>query len=88
MGKLSEEDIRLRDAIKNRISRIMQDKDFSKSALAAHNEKDRQTIDRWTNLSNSRGVSIYTIKNFCMNMKISMDEFFNDPLFDEFNSKI
>ena len=86
MRTLTDEDKRFRDAIKTRISNIMKSKDFNKSELAAVNEKDRQVMDRWTNLNNMRGVSIYTVKDFCMNLKISIDDFFNDKVFDEFNS--
>ncbi|WP_314242139.1 helix-turn-helix transcriptional regulator [Empedobacter tilapiae] len=84
MPKLSNEDKELRDSIKKRFLTILEEKKMSKSDLANLSDKDRQAINKWTNLNNEDGLTIYTIKNLCRILKISLTAFFNDKSFNNY----
>ena len=84
MPKLSNEDIELRDTIKKRFLNILKDKNISKSDLANLSDKDRQAINKWTNTNNNDGLTIYTIKNLCKILNISLSKFFDDSSFNKF----
>ncbi|MEK6452215.1 MULTISPECIES: helix-turn-helix domain-containing protein [unclassified Myroides] len=81
MAKLKDRDIVLRDKIKSRINFLMEEKGLKKVDLASLSEKDRQAINRWTNLSDNRGITIYTLSDFCDAIGISLAEFFKDSSF-------
>lgn len=81
MAKLKNRDKELRDKIKSRINFLIQEKDLTKVELANLSEKDRQAINRWTNLGENRGITIYTLSDFCDAMGISLTDFFKDPNF-------
>lgn len=81
MTRLSQEEVIFRDKIKQRITDLLKEKGLSQSKYAILSDDDRQAINRWTNLNNNRGVSIYTIRKFCMFLDISLSEFFNDEIF-------
>ena len=84
MPKLSNEDKELRDTIKKRFLTILEEKKMSKSDLANLSDKDRQAINKWTNLNNEDGLTIYTIKNLCRVLKIVLTTFFNDKSFNNY----
>jgi transcriptional regulator with XRE-family HTH domain len=81
MTRLSQEEVIFRDNIKQRITDLLKEKGLSQSKYAILSDDDRQAINRWTNLNNNRGVSIYTIRKFCLFLDISLSEFFNDEIF-------
>ncbi len=81
MAKLTEEDIELKNNIKRRFNIILSAKNLKQNELANISLKDRQAINRWTNLKNDRGLTIYTISQLCKVLNISLKEFFDDPLF-------
>lgn len=81
MTRLSQEEVIFRDNIKQRITDLLKEKGLSQSKYATLSDDDRQAINRWTNLNNNRGVSIYTIRKFCLFLDISLSEFFNDEIF-------
>ncbi|MDM1376711.1 helix-turn-helix domain-containing protein [Myroides marinus] len=81
MAKLKDRDKVLRDKIKSRINFLIEEKGLKKVDLASLSEKDRQVINRWTNLNDNRGITIYTLSDFCDTMKIDLEDFFNDPIF-------
>ncbi|WP_158963468.1 helix-turn-helix domain-containing protein [Myroides fluvii] len=81
MAKLKDRDKELRDKIKSRINFLIKEKNLTKVELANLSEKDRQAINRWTNLGENRGITIYTLSDFCDAMKISLTDFFKDPIF-------
>ena len=86
MAKLTEEDIELKNNIKKRINSLLENKGLKQIDLAALSLKDRQAINRWTNLNNNRGLTIYTISQFCKVFNITLKDFFDDPLFYETKS--
>lgn len=81
MAKHTEIDIELKNSIKKRINNLLEDKGLKQNDFATLSLKDRQAINRWTNLNNDRGVSIYTIAQFCSVLNITLTYFFDDPLF-------
>lgn len=81
MAKLSSKDIELKNKIKQRINALIAEKGIKQIDLASLSLKDRQAINRWTNLNNERGVTIYTIAEICETLKISLKDFFDDPSF-------
>ena len=81
MAKHTEADIELKNNIKKRINNLLEDKGLKQNDFATISFKDRQAINRWTNLNNDRGVSIYTIAQFCLALNITLTYFFDDPLF-------
>lgn len=81
MAKLTTEDIELRTKIKTRINNVLDEKGLKQSKYAFESDTDRQLVNRWVNDNDTRGVSIYTINRFCKNIKMTLEEFFNDPLF-------
>ena len=82
MPKLTEKNISLRNNIKKRINELIDIRDIRKIDLATNALKDRQAINRWTNMNEERGISIYTIEEFCNLMNIPLSEFFDSPLFN------
>lgn len=82
MAQLTREDIELKSKIKIRIKNLLNEKGFNQSSYALESDTDRQSVNRWVNENNIRGTSIYTINKFCKIFKITLTEFFNDPLFN------
>lgn len=81
MPKLTAKQIVLRENIKKRINEVIDIKGIRKIDLASNAIKDRQAINRWTNLNETRGISIYTVEEFCDLMDMSLSEFFDSPIF-------
>lgn len=81
MSKLNNEDIDLRNQITQRLINLRESTGLSQSDFAKLHDLDRQQVNRWESFESERGVTIYTIKKFCSLLKITLHEFFNDPLF-------
>ena len=81
MSKLNNEDIDLRNQITQRLINLRESTGLSQSDFAKLHDLDRQQVNRWESFESERGVTIYTIKRFCSLLKITLHEFFNDPLF-------
>ncbi|WP_430613204.1 helix-turn-helix transcriptional regulator [Flavobacterium sp. JP2137] len=82
MAKLTTKDIELKNKIKSRINLLLKEKGINQSELASLSLKDRQAINRWTNLNNTRGITIYTIGEICETFHINLKEFFDHPIFN------
>lgn len=81
MSKLNKEDIELRNKIIQRLINLRETTGLSQSGFAKLHDIDRQQVNRWESFESDRGVTIYTIQRFCTLVKITLQEFFNDPLF-------
>ncbi|GEN77171.1 helix-turn-helix transcriptional regulator [Chryseobacterium hagamense] len=81
MSKLNKDDIELRNMITQRLINLRKSTGLSQSEFAKLHEIDRQQVNRWESFESERGVTIYTIQKFCTLVKISLQEFFDDPLF-------
>lgn len=81
MAKLTEEDNKLKSKIKIRLNTLLAEKGWNQSAYAVESETDRQSVNRWVNDKNDRGISIYTINKFCKIIDVTLDYFFDDPIF-------
>ncbi|WP_294296202.1 helix-turn-helix transcriptional regulator [uncultured Chryseobacterium sp.] len=81
MSKLSKDDIELRNKITQRLINLRKSTGLNQSEFAKLHEIDRQQVNRWESFESERGVTIYTIQKFCMLVKITLQEFFDDPLF-------
>jgi transcriptional regulator with XRE-family HTH domain len=77
MGKLSKEDIILKNKIAERIKFFRLKTGLSQSEFAQKFDIDRQILSRWESENNSRGVTIYTIQKFCSMIGITLREFFD-----------
>lgn len=77
MGKLSKEDIILKNKIAERIRFLRLKTGLTQSEFAQKYEIDRQILSRWESKNNSRGVTIYTIQKFCSMIGIKLNEFFD-----------
>ncbi|UWX61269.1 helix-turn-helix domain-containing protein [Chryseobacterium oranimense] len=82
MSKLNNEDIELRNKITQRLIDLRESTGLSQSDFAKLHDIDRQQVNRWESFESERGVTIYTIKRFCNLLKITLQDFFNDPLFN------
>ncbi|WP_294290834.1 helix-turn-helix transcriptional regulator [uncultured Chryseobacterium sp.] len=81
MSKLNKDDIELRNRITQRLINLRKSTGLSQSEFAKLHEIDRQQVNRWESFESERGVTIYTIQKFCTLVKITLQEFFDDPLF-------
>ncbi|MDP9962009.1 helix-turn-helix transcriptional regulator [Chryseobacterium lathyri] len=81
MSSLSKDDIELRNKITQRLIDLRESTGLNQSDFAKLHDIDRQQVNRWESFESERGVTIYTIKRFCRLLKITLQEFFNDPLF-------
>ena len=77
MGKLTNEDILLKNKIAERIKFLRLRTGLSQSEFAQKFDIDRQILNRWESQNNSRGVTIYTIQKFCNMVGITLREFFD-----------
>ena len=77
MSKLTKEDIILKNAIAQRIEDLRLKTGLTQSDFAKEHGIDRQAISRWESKNNERGVTIYTIKRFCLMIGISLKDFFD-----------
>lgn len=91
MASLSKEDIILANKIADRIKslRIAACGEKQMNFVERYNI-EKQNISRWeghikidrkTGKPKGRGITIYTIKKFCDLLGITLDDFFNDPIF-------
>ncbi|WP_294219979.1 helix-turn-helix transcriptional regulator [uncultured Chryseobacterium sp.] len=81
MSKLTKDDIELRNKITQRLINLRKSTGLTQSDFAKLHEIDRQQVNRWESFESERGVTIYTIQKFCTLVKITLQEFFDDPLF-------
>lgn len=81
MSKLTKDDIELRNKIIQRLITLRESTGLSQSEFAKLHDIDRQQVNRWESFESDRGVTIYTINRFCALLKITLQEFFDDPLF-------
>jgi hypothetical protein len=79
MRKLDDEDKELKTKIASRIKSLRAATGKGMTAFAIDNYKDKQSQSRWE----KEGASIFTINKFCKEIGITLNEFFNDPLFQE-----
>jgi len=77
MGKLTEEDIILKNKIAERIKFLRSRTGLTQSEFTQKHDIDRQILSRWESTNTSRGVSIYTIQKFCKMIGITLSEFFD-----------
>ena len=77
MGKLTNEDIILKNKIAERIKFLRTRTGLTQSEFTQKYDIDRQILSRWESTNSSRGVSIYTIRRFCNMIGITLSEFFD-----------
>lgn len=65
MSKLSKSDTKFRNSI-TQIINLRDDTGLSQSEFAKLHEIDRQQVNRWESFRTERGVSIYTIRKYCI----------------------
>lgn len=97
MAELTKEDIVIANKVADRIKNLrIQYSGEKQIDFAKKYGIDKQYLPRWeghvkidskTNKIKGRGVSIYTIQNFCNLIGISLKEFFDDPVFSEKKSR-
>ncbi len=75
--KLDDDDIELKKIIAQRIKDLRERTGRGMSKFAQDTDKDKQSQNRWE----KEGASIFTINKFCKEISISLNDFFNDPLF-------
>ena len=83
MAVLGYDDIVLKNKIAQRIEQLRINTGLSPIQFANQHNIDRQIIHRWESQKNKRGVTIYTVAKFCQMIDISLNEFFNDRIFNE-----
>ncbi|AZI34126.1 helix-turn-helix domain-containing protein [Kaistella carnis] len=81
MSKLTDDDIILRNLITKRFIQLRESTGLNQSEFSKKNDIDRQQVNRWESLQGNRGVNIYTINKFCKLLNITLNDFFNDPMF-------
>lgn len=81
MSKLTEDDIILRNKITQRLINLRESTGLTQSEFAKLHDIDRQQVNRWESFEIERGVTIYTINRFCILSNMTLQDFFNDPLF-------
>ncbi|CEJ68695.1 Helix-turn-helix domain protein [Chryseobacterium oranimense G311] len=81
MSSLSKDDIELRNKITQRLIDLRKSTGLNQSDFAKLHDIDRQQVNRWESFESERGVTIYTINRVCALLKITLQEFFDDPLF-------
>lgn len=81
MAKLKPEDVLLNERISQRIKELRTAQNSNQSEFAQSHCIDRQTLHRWENGGEKRGVSIHTVQKFCGMIGISLKDFFDSPLF-------
>ena len=81
MPKLNEEDKILKKKIRERINQLV-DVYFESQTDASKNlDIDRQNFNAWINAKSNRGPTIYSINRFCKTINISLEDFFDSPIF-------
>ena len=91
MAELTHENIILANKIATRIKQLREEKTgpIQMDFVRKYNV-EKQTISRWesqikidkkTGTKAGRGITIYTVKEFCNLIDITLMDFFNDDLF-------
>jgi len=78
MPMLDKIDLELKAKIAERIKNLREETGKKQSMFATQHDKDRQTLNRW---ETGRGATIYTINKLCIEFGITLQEFFDDPIF-------
>ncbi|APS39791.1 hypothetical protein [Salegentibacter sp. T436] len=91
MAELSKENIILANKIATRIKNLRTEVTGSKQMdFVRKYNIEKQTISRWesqitidkkTGKKSGRGITIYTVEEFCNLIDITLMDFFNDDLF-------
>lgn len=81
MSSLSNDDIELRNQITQRLIDLRKSTELNQSDFTKLHDIDRQQVNRWESFESERCVTIYTTKKVCTLLKITLQDFFNDPLF-------
>lgn len=82
MAELTEEDIKLKNKIAERIKFLRIKTGLSQTDFAKKYDIDRQIINRWESVKNKR-VTIYTVQKFCNMIGITLKEFFDSETFTD-----
>ena len=93
MAELSQENIILANKIATRMKNLREQKTGPKKMdFVRKYNVEKQTINRWeshiklnekTGEKRGRGITIYSIEDFCKLVGITLTEFFDDDLFRE-----
>lgn len=83
MAKTGSEEKKLNEKVSLRIRELREKIEPIQSKFAKDHFIDRQLLSRWENVNDDRGISVHTILKFCKMIDISLQEFFDDELFNE-----
>lgn len=83
MAELSKEDIIFKNKIARRIKTLRLLTGLNQTKFAEKHDIERQTISRWESQKTKRGVSIHTVRKFCIMINISLSVFFDSSEFKE-----
>ena len=72
----------LAEAIGKRIQNLLDERNFSQYQLYKRGGVPRSTVCEVIHHTRTRRVSVDTIYQICSTLEISLQEFFDDPLFD------
>lgn len=81
MSTNKKKETQLNNQISLRIKELRESREPIQAKFAADNLIDRQLLSRWESISDTRGVSIHTIKKFCDMIEISLFDFFDHESF-------
>ena len=79
-GNLDKIDIELKRRVSQRIKELREGSGKNQTEFAYNLGIDKQTLNR---LEKGRGASIYTINKFCMEVGITISQFFDSPVFKD-----
>lgn len=91
MSELSKENVALANNIAKRIKALRQeDTGMKQMDFVRKYNVEKQTISRWesqikiddkTGIKSGRGITIYSVSEFCKIIGITLTDFFDDDLF-------
>jgi len=81
MGSLDMDDTIFNQKVALRLRNLRKKRHHIQAHFAKEHNIDRQTLSRWENPNDKRGISIHTIRRFCKLINISLKDFFDDDLF-------
>ncbi len=73
--------MKLAEAIKTRLTTLLEERDLSKYALCKNGGIPQTTISNIMHRLDSK-VSVFTIYQICATLNMTLEEFFADPIFD------
>lgn len=77
-GKLTTIDLSLREAVGKRMTQLRKKTGKTQKDFAYDTGRDKQSYNK---NEKGKGTSLYVINNFCIDIGISLKEFFDSPLF-------